>query len=79
MHCHHYHLHRLHSLFHHHQPRLPTASAIKRIAAERKLRLPVLEAIADMVGGKLPAQAIVMHVMTLPLGAEESGMPLSAL
>lgn len=49
----------------------PTAGAIKKLAIARKLDLPVLGAISDMLAGKLPPQAMVMHIMTLPLGPEE--------
>lgn len=50
---------------------LPTAKCIKRIARMKNLRLPVLEAISDMLEDKLPPKAMIMHVMTLPLGPEE--------
>lgn len=49
----------------------PTAGAIKQLALTKKLDLPVLGAISDMLSGALPPQAAVMYIMTLPLGPEE--------
>lgn len=51
-----------------------TSFSIKKIARERKLRLPVLEAIQDMLEGKLTPQLLATHVMTLPLSPEEVGL-----
>ena len=38
---------------------------------DRCLCVQVLEAISDMLEDKLPPKAMIMHVMTLPLGPEE--------
>lgn len=56
----------------------PTAGAIKKLALAKKLDLPVLGAISDMLAGNLPPQAMVMHIMTLPLGPEERAQAQAA-